>query len=61
MKPARKRWPTSGKVLVRKGESSAICSHEDSMVTFRICRRGECEDFFIPFADTDSIRRLASS
>lgn len=59
-KPSRKPWPRTQPVTLRKGESSVVCSPQDQSLTFRICRRGECEDFVVPYSDTASVRRLAA-
>ena len=60
-KPSRRAWSRTETITLRRGESSVVCSPLDSTFTFHVCHNGHCEDFMVPYADTDSLRKLATA
>lgn len=56
---ALKAWSRTDPIVLRKGESSIMCSPTDGTATFRICKRGQCEDFVVRYDDESSLRKLS--
>lgn len=53
-------WAASANLVLRKGPSSVVVTKGDDSITFRLCRRKQCEDFFVPVTDIGMITDLAN-
>lgn len=47
-------------VRLDKKTSYVTCDPIEMVATFHICKRGRCEDYVVPYADEESLTKLAA-